>query len=173
MLLTATFLAIPDVDPRWREHVERAIALARQAHPEQVWLTLAPGERLEQVVEATPVDGVVLETWTDPDGLIAAVRAIRAVWDGPLVGSMVPSPAVPDDLPERLAEAGATGAGLNCGTEDQVLAVVERWSDRLPLWLEPSPPFRRVDALRRRARWLGGCCGTGPDELRQLSGGGP
>lgn len=176
ILLTATFGALPDVRADWRDALERAVALAR-ACGRRVWLSLGSGGagHAEAVAAAPTVDGVILETFTDARG-VHTVREVRAVWEGPLVLSVVPdatgAPLGGGDMAElarATLTAGATGFGLNCAPPKAVLAAIDRIDPDIPLWAKPNGDLGAATApLLKRCRWLGGCCGTSPDHIRAL-----
>lgn len=166
IVLTATFRCLPSERADWAIVAQRAVELAR-ATGASTWLTLGPGAGYAEVVQAVDgIDGVVLETFVDPASLATALREVREVWGGALVGSLVPLEPLADGVPALLTRAGADGIGLNCCSVAQVLAQLERWDTPAPLWLKPHPAgFER---LRPHAAWLGGCCGTLPAHLEHL-----
>lgn len=171
-LLTATLRCLPGVTPGWDRVRDDAIRLARAAGPERVWLSLGPGGDPAPVTAGAAVDGVVLETFVDPTEAAAAARAVRRVWDGPLVVCVVPRDG--SDLPtaaRALHDAGADALGLNCASVEMVARAVATLPERVPLWLKPNggaPDHPAWDALIARARWIGGCCGASPAEIRRL-----
>ena len=166
IVLTATFRCLPSERADWAQVAPRAVELARSTGA-STWLTLGPGEGYADVVQAVDgIDGVVLETFVDPGGLVDAIREVRTVWRGPLVGSLVPLEPLSDGVPALLQGAGADGVGLNCCSVDAVLAQLERWGTDVPLWLKPHPDG--LERLLPHAAWLGGCCGTLPAHLERL-----
>lgn len=162
LVLAATFRCLPSEREDWARVAPKAVDLARSSGAE-TWLTLGPGRGHARVVEAVDVDGVVLETFTDGEEALRAVRAVRRVYDGPLVASLAPFAPLPDDLPTRLARAGVDGLGLNCCSVADATAQLARWDTALPLWLKLHPGAHTLPC-----RWLGGCCGTDPTALRAL-----
>ena len=175
-VLTATFLAA--TRPDWRSCVDRAVDLARSAEPSAVWLALGPvdteasADTVVAYAQSRGVDGVVLETVVDGRLGLERLAACRAVWDGPLVLSMVPAEGGRTHQGEPLAEVaartmelGASGFGINCVSgalaEDAVAAVPEG----IPLWIKPSATDAAIRRLHARATWIGGCCGTTPADL--------
>lgn len=171
VLLTATFRCLPSERSDWAVVGARAVELARTAAggDAAVWLSLGPGDGHAQVVAALGdrVDGVVLETFTDESALVTAVRAVRGVWAGPLVGCLVPSPRRdPRAAAAALLAVGATGVGFNCGAAAHVVAAARAVPADVPLWAKPNdvgPATPELAELAARCAWLGGCCGTGPE----------
>jgi len=182
IVLAGTFRALPSVQPRWRDVARAAVALARRAAPRAVWASVGPTDQdpaeLAALVDwvARDVDGVVLETFVDPDAARRAVAAVRRVWRGPLVASLVPDDAgrLQDEMPHddalgALIDAGADGAGFNCGTGPASVALAVQQTTVSPLWARPAGGPGAVGvlrSLRARCRWLGGCCGVDADTLR-------
>jgi homocysteine S-methyltransferase len=143
------------------------------------------------------VDGFVLETFADLDEMRAAVQAVRALSDLPIVAQMT----VGDDgrtvygtdvetVATALTEAGADVIGLNCSVGPAVmLDAIERMAavtDR-PLVAQPNAGLPRAVGDRKiyltspeymanyaerliaaGARFVGGCCGTTPDHIRAI-----
>ena len=143
------------------------------------------------------VDGFVLETFSDLAEIRAALEALRAVSDLPVVAQMT----VGDDgrtvygtdvetLTRALDQAGADVIGLNCSVGPAVmLDALERMAqvtDR-PLSAQPNAGLPRAVGDRKiyltspeymasyaqrlvaaGARFVGGCCGTTPDHIRAI-----
>ncbi len=186
VLLTATFLAA--TRPDWRIVVERAVHLARAAGPSEVWLALGPVDTeataarlVEHAMQTAPIDGVVLETVTvgtvaEIDAGLSRLEACRAVFEGPLVLSVVPGePGAARNgrpLGEVAREAmrrGASGFGVNCVSGPIAIRAVDSIAADIPVWVKPSGDLEGPLAfahLWSRARWIGGCCGTTPGDLR-------
>ncbi len=186
IVLTATFRSLPGVTERWEEVVRLAVALARDASPPQVWLSVGPGNidaEVALVAHAAPLglDGIVLETHTDPATTLDVVRQIRRIWHGPLVASLAPradgallNGHDPAPWCSRLLEAGADGTGFNCGLgPDSARAAVSRAEiDPERLWIEVAGGATEATVatlveLESRSRWCGGCCGVSPALLAQ------
>ncbi len=145
------------------------------------------------------VDLFILETFSDLDEIRQALLAVRALCDLPVVAQMViredgrtPFGTDAAVFTERLTEWGADVVGLNCSVgPSAMLQAVERMlpaTDR-PLSIQPNAGLpREVDGrtiymaspeymatyaarlIRRGVRFIGGCCGTTPDHVAQMSG---
>jgi len=143
------------------------------------------------------VDGFVLETFSDTDELHAALRAVRAACDLPVVAQMTIGTdgltaygTAPEDFTRTLAAWGADVIGVNCSVGPAgILDAVERMAkatDR-PLSAQPnaglpkdvgdrkiylaSPEY--VASYARRlveagARFVGGCCGSTPEHIKKM-----
>jgi homocysteine S-methyltransferase len=144
------------------------------------------------------VDLFVLETFGDLAEIQAAVRAVRAICDLPIVAQMVikedGSTALGTDaalFAQRLTEAGVDVVGMNCSVGPAaMLEVVDRLAgatDR-PLSAQPNAGLpREVDGrkiymaspeymatyaaqmIRKGVRFVGGCCGTTPEHIREIA----
>ncbi|HEX7243424.1 MAG TPA: bifunctional homocysteine S-methyltransferase/methylenetetrahydrofolate reductase [Longimicrobiaceae bacterium] len=145
------------------------------------------------------VDLFILETFSDLDEIRQALLAVRALCDLPVVAQMViredgrtPFGTDAAVFTERLTEWGADVVGLNCSVgPSAMLQAVERMlpaTDR-PLSIQPNAGLpREVDGrtiymaspeymatyaarlIRRGVRFIGGCCGTTPEHVAQMSG---
>ncbi len=144
------------------------------------------------------VDLVMLETFCRADELAAAVRAVRAESDLPVVAQLTTAETgetddglTPRAAAPRLIDSGATVLGVNCSAGPApMLEIVQRLADvaRVPLAAQPnaglprkvegrtlylsSPDF--VGSYARRfvtagVRLVGGCCGTTPEHIRQIA----
>ena len=144
------------------------------------------------------VDLVMLETFRRADELAAAVRAVRAESDLPVVAQLTTAETgetddglTPPAAAQRLIDSGATVLGVNCSAGPApMLEIVQRLADvvRVPLAAQPnaglprkvegrtlylsSPDF--VGSYARRfvtagVRLVGGCCGTTPEHIRQIA----
>lgn len=142
------------------------------------------------------VDGFMLETFSDLDELLQAVRAVRRVaGDAPLFAQMTfgeegyTSYGAPVERAARaLDAAGADVIGLNCSVGpssmllgiERMAAATERPVSALPnaglprdigdrkIYLA-SPEYMARYARRMAeagARFVGGCCGTSPEHTR-------
>ncbi|HEX7337916.1 MAG TPA: bifunctional homocysteine S-methyltransferase/methylenetetrahydrofolate reductase [Gemmatimonadales bacterium] len=143
------------------------------------------------------VDGFILETFGDLHEIEAALGAVKALSDLPVIAQMTVSHdgntsygTSVETIATRLTELGADVVGLNCSVGpaamlDGIERMVER-TDR-PLSAQPNAGLpRAVDDRRiylaspeymgsyaRRmiqagARFVGGCCGTTPDHIRKI-----
>jgi homocysteine S-methyltransferase len=143
------------------------------------------------------VDGFILETFSVVEEIHEALRAVRAVSDLPIVAQMTIQEdgltaygTEPEIFARALDEFGADVIGVNCSVGPQgVLEVVEkiaRVTDR-PLSAQPNAGLPReigdrkiylaspeyIGAYAKRlveagARFVGGCCGTTPDHIREV-----
>jgi homocysteine S-methyltransferase len=143
------------------------------------------------------VDGFILETFSDLHEIEAALSAVRAASQLPIIAQMTVGHdgntsygTSVETLTARLTELGADVVGLNCSVGPAaMLDALERmveYTDR-PLSAQPNAGLpRAVDDRRiylaspeymgsyaRRmiqagARFVGGCCGTTPDHIRKI-----
>ena len=143
------------------------------------------------------VDGFILETFSDLHEVEAALCAVRALSDLPVLAQMTVGHdgntsygTTVETIASKLTELGADVVGLNCSVgPGAMLDALERMvehTDR-PLSAQPNAGLpRAVDDRRiylaspeymgsyaRRmiqagARFVGGCCGTTPDHIRKI-----
>ena len=143
------------------------------------------------------VDGFILETFSDLEELHAAYRAVRGLCDLPVVAQMTIAEdgktsygTDVEKIARALTEWGADVVGLNCSVGPAImLDAIERMAqatDR-PLSAQPnaglpravgdrqiylsSPDYMASYAQRliaAGARFVGGCCGTTPDHIREI-----
>ena len=143
------------------------------------------------------VDGFILETFADLHEAEAALCAVKALSDLPVIAQMTVGQdgntsygTTVETIASRLTELGADVVGLNCSVGPAaMLDALERMVDRTerPLSAQPNAGLpRAVDDRRiylaspeymgsyaRRmiqagARFVGGCCGTTPDHIRKI-----
>lgn len=143
------------------------------------------------------VDGFVLETFSDVDELIAAIRAVRARTDRAIIAQVAVGldghtafGTAPERFGPALEAAGADAIGINCSTGPQaVLGGIERLRAvvSVPLSAQPNAGLPRdvgdrkiyvaspeyVGEYARRmveagARLVGGCCGTTPEHIASI-----
>lgn len=143
------------------------------------------------------VDLLVLETFSDLSELRQAVEACRAT-DLPVLAQMTIQPdgrtsygVEPEQIAAAMEDVGADAVGLNCSVGPAgMLEAVERMAEstRLPISAIPnagmpqevegrkmymaSPEYMATYARRlveAGARMVGGCCGTGPDHVREMA----
>jgi len=143
------------------------------------------------------VDGFVLETFSDINELEAALCAIRALSELPVIAQMTVGQdgntsygTSVETIATRLEELGADVVGLNCSVGPAaMLDAIERMVEHTarPVSAQPNAGLpRAVDDRRiylaspeymgsyaRRmiqagARFVGGCCGTTPDHIRKI-----
>lgn len=143
------------------------------------------------------VDGFLLETFSDLSEMGHAIRACRAVSDLPLFaqvtieeGGSTSYGTDVETVASTLDEWGADVIGVNCSVGPaEILDAIERMAavtDR-PLVAQPnaglprlvgdrkiylaSPAYMARYAVRMveaGARFVGGCCGTTPEHIRQI-----
>ncbi len=153
--------------------------------------------RQVQGLLAGGVDGFILETFSDMDEIHAALRAVRAVSDLPVVCQMTIGTdgltyygTDPDTYTKQLAAWGADVIGVNCSVGPAgVLEAVEKMvkaTDK-PISAQPnaglpkdvgdrkiylaSPEYMASYARRMietGARFVGGCCGSTPDHIKKI-----
>ncbi len=143
------------------------------------------------------VDGFILETFSVVEEIHEALRAVRSVSDLPVVAQMTIQEdgltaygTDPETFARALHEYGADVIGVNCSVGPQgVLEVIERIArvTERPLSAQPnaglpreigdrkiylaSPEYTGAYAKRlveAGARFVGGCCGTTPDHIREV-----
>src|SRR5690606_21528258 len=154
-------------------------------------------EQAEGLLEGG-VDLFVLETFGDLLEIQQAVRAVRSVCDLPIVAQMVlkedGSTALGMDVgvfAQRLEEAGVDVVGMNCSVGPAAMLdavdVLIKATNR-PLSAQPNAGLpREVDGrkiymaspeymatyaaqmIRKGVRFVGGCCGTTPDHIREIT----
>jgi homocysteine S-methyltransferase len=144
------------------------------------------------------VDGFILETFSDVSEVEAAIRAVRGLSDLPIVAQMTigtdgrthygTEPAV---FGPRLEAMGVDVIGVNCSVGPAgVLETVEKLARvvSLPISAQPnaglprevedrkiymaSPEYMGTYAkwiVEAGARFVGGCCGTTPDHIREIA----
>jgi homocysteine S-methyltransferase len=145
------------------------------------------------------VDLFVLETFSDLVELLAALAAVRAVCDLPVVAEMTFGEDArtvyghtPEAVAAALAEAGAAVVGINCSVGPQgALTVLERMHQARPgvplaampnaglpqmvggRYLYVTTPEYFADSAERflaaGAVLVGGCCGTTPAHVRAMA----
>ena len=142
------------------------------------------------------VEGLVIETMTDLAEARVALAAARVV-GLPVVVSMVfgdiafgSGGITPEEAARELTAAGADVIGANCGAGIAGYATICRAlraaTDR-PIWIKPSAGLPEVvegravyrmtpaefagyvpELVEAGARYVGGCCGTGPEFIRAM-----
>jgi homocysteine S-methyltransferase len=145
------------------------------------------------------VDGFVLETFADLDEIHQALLAVRqAAGDRPVFAQMTITDdgstaygTDPETFARALDEWGADVIGLNCSVGPQgILEAIERVArvTTRPLSAQPNAGLPRAIGDRKiymaspeylgsygkklveaGARFVGGCCGTTPDHIRQVA----
>lgn len=143
------------------------------------------------------VDGIILETFGDLHELEAALCAVKALTDLPVIAQMTVGQdgntsygTNVETIATKLTELGADVVGLNCSVGPAaMLDAIERMVERTgrPISAQPNAGLpRAVDDRRiylaspeymgsyaRRmiqagARFVGGCCGTTPDHIKKI-----
>ncbi|MEZ5416837.1 MAG: bifunctional homocysteine S-methyltransferase/methylenetetrahydrofolate reductase [Vicinamibacterales bacterium] len=145
------------------------------------------------------VDLLMLETFRDWNEAAAAIDAVRAVCDLPVVAAITTEEdghsldgTPPEQFGPALVARGANVVGVNCSVGPApMLETVERLADvcgAVPLSAQPnagkprdiegrniylcSPEYMAGYARRFIAngvRLVGGCCGTTPEHIRQIA----
>jgi len=143
------------------------------------------------------VDGFILETFSDLDEIDAALRAVRAASDLPVVCQMTIGTdgltyygTDPETFTKQLTAFGADVIGVNCSVGPAgVLEAVEKMvkaTDK-PISAQPnaglpkdvgdrkiylaSPEYMASYARRMieaGARFVGGCCGSTPEHIKKI-----
>ena len=149
-------------------------------------------------LDAEGVDVFCIETFTHLDEIKLAIEAAREVApDVPVVAQMAFSEdrtadgTRPEQVVDQLHEWGADVVGANCSEGPSKLYVVaERMVGRgVPIAVQPNagypkrvgerylymatPEYFAVYAMnffKLGVRVVGGCCGTGPEHIRQMAG---
>src|SRR5437016_11648470 len=143
------------------------------------------------------VDLFILETFRDLNEMGAAIDAVRAVSDLPIVAQMTTEEdgntldgTPPEKFAPELERRGATILGVNCAvgpapmldTIERMAAVTRRRLSAQPNAGKPRdvegrniylcPPEYMAAYARRfimhNVRLVGGCCGTAPEHIRQI-----
>ena len=156
-------------------------------------------ERQARGLLAGGVDGFILETFSDVAELGAAVQAVKALSDLPIIAQMTVGTdgkthygTDPLVFGPELAAMGVDVIGVNCSVGPHgVLEAVEKLARvvSLPISAQPnaglprevgdrkiymaSPEYMASYARRlveAGARFVGGCCGTTPDYIRAMVG---
>ena len=155
-------------------------------------------EQAEGLLEGG-VDLFILETFGDLLEIQQAVRAVREICELPIVAQMVikedGSTALGTEAglyAQRLEEAGVEVVGMNCSVGPAaMLDVVDTLAAATsrPLSAQPNAGLpREVDGrkiymaspeymatyaaqmIRKGVRFVGGCCGTTPEHVREIAG---
>lgn len=159
---------------------------------------LTVGIAANVLAECVDVDGVLLETWSSLDDLKRFVDRRSAASLPLLVSftfhrakDLVTIQGVPPEHCAREAQRyGAAAIGANCGKDigmDDMLEIVKRYRDMcdLPIFVRPNAGtpskkglrYPRTPAtmaaalpalLEEGIAMIGGCCGVGPDYIRQF-----
>ena len=142
-------------------------------------------------------DALILETFTDLDELLLALRAARERAKLPLICQMAfvddlktPFGVSADEALAALEKAGADVIGANCTVPHWTAKVIERMGGRtkarlsafpnagLPEYVDgryiyvTTPEYLAAQAKRMAnagANIVGGCCGTSPDHIRAIA----
>ncbi|MFI5385562.1 MAG: bifunctional homocysteine S-methyltransferase/methylenetetrahydrofolate reductase [Fimbriimonadales bacterium] len=144
------------------------------------------------------VDGFILETYIDIAELEVAVRALHEVSDLPIIvskayiedGEML-AQGLPTATTKAMNSFGVVAVGANCIVGPQRMIDLVRMiaeTTELPILAYPTPGMPQlvkgvvtydtqpeyfakaaVRLVEEGARVIGGCCGTTPDHIRELS----
>lgn len=150
-------------------------------------------------ISGAGADGIVIETMTDINEALIAINAAKQT-GLPVVASMVFGAgkdkdrtimgATPEEVAEKLAEAGADVIGANCGQGiEDFIPVCRRMKNitNLPLWMKPNAGLPEVvdgktvynttaqdfaeavpKLVEAGACFIGGCCGTDPEFIKRI-----
>jgi len=154
-------------------------------------------EQAQALVDAG-VDLLVIETQTDLNEVLAAVKAVRDITAMPLIASMTftrDDRTLLGDTPAKVARiikaADVDILGVNCsGGPAQLLRIVRHMRDEVPdsrIWVKPNAGWPEQVAGRimypatpeyfAESAWafqdagvslLGGCCGTTPNHIAAM-----
>ncbi|MFN2444146.1 MAG: bifunctional homocysteine S-methyltransferase/methylenetetrahydrofolate reductase [Vicinamibacterales bacterium] len=144
------------------------------------------------------VDVFVLETFRDLNEIGAAIAAVRAVSDKPIIAQMTTeedgnsldgTPA--EQFAPELVARGANVVGVNCSVGPApMLETIERIAQVSDAWLAAQPNAGKPRDIEGRniylcspeymasyarrfiahgVRVVGGCCGTTPEHIRQIA----
>jgi len=156
------------------------------------------GEQASVLAQAG-VDFLILETFSNTEEILVAIRAAAEVTDLPIVAQMTANEDHETVYGERIdqairrvaAEAAVTAVGLNCSTGPSAmlasLELIRAVTDK-PLCAQPNAGLpRRVEDrtlymctpeymaeyakrfFEKGVKIIGGCCGTTPDHIRQIA----
>jgi len=153
-------------------------------------------EQIRGLVEGG-VDLIKAETHFDLAEAKAVVVAVREVCDLPVLvcmtfeGQAILTGTSPETFADTMQNLGVEAVGINCGAgPDEMLGLVEQLSRRLetPFHVQPNAGLPRLEGGRtifplgpqefaaksmafveRGAKFLGGCCGTGPEHIAALA----
>lgn len=145
------------------------------------------------------VDMLVIETQFDLGEAVAAIKGIRLVSSVPLVctfsfdrGLRTMMGVRPSQVGTEIAALGVDVIGINCGRSlDENLGALRELRDatKLPIWYKPNAGLPKLDEsgnstydvtpemmgkqvpdwIEAGAQIVGGCCGTSPGHLEQIS----
>lgn len=144
------------------------------------------------------VDLFLLETFRDLNEIGAAIKAVRAICDLPIVAQMTTEEngasldgAPAEAFATQLVALGAHVIGVNCSVGPApMLETIERISDVTDVWLSAQPNAGKPRDIEGRnlylctpeymasyarrfisegVRLVGGCCGTTPEHIRQIA----
>ena len=171
--------------------------MAPIGHIERAEVVAAAREQAEALAEGG-VDALFLETFVDLDELEAAVEGVRSVCGLPIIvskafieDSEMLAEGLPTRVAERLSRLDVAAVGANCVVGPQRMTDIVRMlgeGTSLPVVAFPTPGlpqlvkgqiaydtspeyFARATSrlVEEGARVVGGCCGTTPEHIRQIS----
>ena len=149
----------------------------------------------EIITAGNNADLIVLETMTDINEVLIAVKAARAISDLHVFATMTFTAfgktimgVTPEAAAKALTDAGVFALGMNCSLgPDEVYPIIEKLSSytTLPLIVKPNAgmpdpktgeyqikPQEFADKMKRIAdcgvRYMGGCCGTDPNYIKAM-----
>ena len=167
VLRTNTFLA------KDRDAALAGARLARQAAGTELWVAgvMGPGSDVADALADGGCDLLILETFTDADALLAALRRAKSTG--------LPVAAQMAGLPDARARAEADLVGVNCLDPEETIRLTSTLAAPVSAFPHAglpgapiAPPVfaaagRRLAALG--VSLLGGCCGAGPAHIQALA----
>lgn len=198
-----------------------AAEISRQAAGEKIVLgSIGPTGKILMMGEVTPeqlyegfkeqavaledggADAIIVETMTDLEEAVLAVRAVRENTNCEIICTMTFDKTLqneyrtmmgvsPEDMVEKIIEAGADIIGANCGhgTRDMVgiVQAIRQINAEIPILIHAnagSPVYKDGKTvfpespdemagytkalIQAGANIVGGCCGTTPDHIAKL-----
>ena len=173
-----------------------AIRQVRELPPDRIFAIF---REQAGALEERGVDLFILETFSDADELVAAIRAIRSFSRLPIVAHLTYSEEgttvgglCPSDAWEKLKDQDIQAVGANCTVGPQLLLPTllelarcaslplsampnagfpQRAGDRI-VYPKSSPEYFALfagEAADAGARIIGGCCGTTPEHVRAMA----
>ena len=152
-----------------------------------------------RAISESGVDLLVIETQFDMGEVKAAIQGVRSITELPLVvslsydrGRRTMMGVSPTQAANELASLPVEIIGINCGKslEDNLQNLIElRRVTSKPIWFKPNAGLPHIDGqdntiyemapemmavqvlswLEAGAQIVGGCCGTSPEHLKEIS----
>lgn len=171
----------------------KPIGLLDESDAERVYADQA------HVLSDSGVDLILIETQFDLTEAHAAVRGAKSVCDLPIIcsfsfdrGTKTMMGVSPSAFAQSFISAGLYALGINCGKslEDNLAALQMLYEvTSLPIWFKPNAGLPKISSsgqteydvtpdlmakhvpswIANGARFIGGCCGTSPAHLKEIS----